>query len=124
MSEPTIEELRTWSAKFLDFTEYVHYYHHDNGKINVDYWKPDECIDQAWRLVVKVNSLGYWMRLHTPFSASEEHYYSAGFTEHGVTGWNGRPDYLKTGKTAPEAILRAVYYLDKCLKESNPEVTP
>lgn len=48
---------------------------------------------------------GYWARVTTPFTKDD--LYSAGFTEQGVTGWNGTPDHHVRDKTLFGAVARA-----------------
>ena len=50
----------------------------------------------------KMAELGYWMRLQSPFARGE--LWFAGFTPHGMTGWNGRPDHQRGAPTGPLAI--------------------
>jgi hypothetical protein len=48
---------------------------------------------------------GYYLTLKSPFEPGQP--YFAGFTPHGTTGWNGRPDHEAPGATAPLAVARA-----------------
>ncbi len=60
---------------------------------------------EAWKLVRHVERLGFHWRIQTPFQPGEP--YFAGFTPHGVTGWNGRPDFQGSGPTPEIAICDA-----------------
>ena len=54
-------------------------------------------------LLTKLEAIpGHWYRLSSPFQPDDG--YHAGLTPHGVTGWNGRPDYRGDGQTLEEAI--------------------
>jgi hypothetical protein len=59
----------------------------------------------AWRVVEKLATDGFYCRIDSPFEPGA--LYRAGFTPHGVTGWNGRPDFRAAADTAPLAICRA-----------------
>jgi hypothetical protein len=82
----------------------------DSGK-----WNPAEYIQDAMELQKFMDEKGFWLRLDSPFSPESEWF--AGFTPHDMTGWNGRPDYQKSGKTASEAITKA--FLLACLEVEN-----
>lgn len=62
-------------------------------------------IKAAWRVVEKLDEHGFHAVVKSPFTAGEP--YHAGFTPHGQTGWNGRPDYAGSGDTMPLAVCRA-----------------
>lgn len=47
---------------------------------------------------------GYWYRVHGPFDMESDLHF-AGFTAHGFTGWNGRPDNQVGDKSKYRAIL-------------------
>jgi len=66
-------------------------------------------IAAAWEIVDKASEMGYHARVKSPFMPGE--LYWAGFTPHGSTGWNGRPDYEGSGETAALAICRAALRL-------------
>jgi hypothetical protein len=65
---------------------------------------PSTDIAAAWEVVEKINEKYHW-KLHSPFITGSEWF--IGFTPHGVTGWNGTPDFNASGNTAPLAICRA-----------------
>jgi hypothetical protein len=48
---------------------------------------------------------GHYLTLRSPFEPGQP--YFAGFTPHGTTGWDGRPDHEAPGATAPLAVARA-----------------
>lgn len=58
-----------------------------------------------WYVVRGMEMLGYHMRLTTPFQHGEK--YLAGFTRHGATGFNGRPDYVASSGEPAKAICEA-----------------
>lgn len=62
-------------------------------------------IATAWTVAEKMGERGFHARICTPFEPDMPHF--VGFTPHGVTGWNGRPDFSASGESAPLAICRA-----------------
>lgn len=62
-------------------------------------------IAAAWQVVAAMEARGYWCRMQTPFRPGDS--YRAGFTLHGVSGWNGRPDHWTAAETLPLAICCA-----------------
>lgn len=71
-------------------------------------------IAQAWEIVEELDQRGFHWKIQTPFAPGRAFF--AGFTPHNTTGWNGRPDFLGEGETAPAAICRAA--LDGFLKSA------
>lgn len=63
-----------------------------------------EEIDTAWRIIDKLADR-YHVRVTGPFRLGDP--YFAGFTPLGCSGFNGRPDYQASGKTAALAICWA-----------------
>lgn len=63
-------------------------------------------LGQAWKIVEALQRRGYWCRLQTPFDDRDTCYW-AGFTPHGTSGWNGRPDHWTNAQTLPRAICLA-----------------
>ncbi len=61
-------------------------------------------IGAAWEVVEKLNKK-FHLRLISPFEPGEP--YFAGFSPHGMTGWDGRPHFEAGADTAPLAICRA-----------------
>jgi ABA sandwich protein len=59
----------------------------------------------AWGVVEEMERRGFHGVVRTPFTPEDG--YHAGYTPHGSTGWNGRPDHRGSGETAPLAICRA-----------------
>jgi hypothetical protein len=53
----------------------------------------------------QMERLGFWLWLQSPWRDGDP--WRAGFTERGVTGFNGRPDHEATGDSGPEAVARA-----------------
>lgn len=51
------------------------------------------------------SDFGFWCRIQTSFTPAAP--YFVGFTPHGTTGWNGRPDYESGGRCFEEAAARA-----------------
>lgn len=63
-----------------------------------------------WLIVTKLDSLGWHAKLQSPFTPGDR--YWAGFTPHGVTGWNGRPDHeAGTGSMGRSVCLAALMAL-------------
>jgi hypothetical protein len=63
---------------------------------------------EAWQVVAALERRGYWCQMRTPFQAGDEgDGYWAGFTPHGTSGWNGRPDHWTSADTLPRAICLA-----------------
>lgn len=62
-------------------------------------------IAAAWLVVGELARRGYWLSLKSPFETDNA--WSAGFTPHGMSGWNGRPDFAGFALTAPLAICLA-----------------
>lgn len=59
----------------------------------------------TWRVVEEMGKRGFHARIQTPFIPGDE--FHAGFTPHGSSGWNGRPDFAASADSAPLAICRA-----------------
>lgn len=59
----------------------------------------------AGEVLERLGALGYHARVQSPFAPGKPWW--CGFTPHGCSGWNGRPDYQESGATGPEAICRA-----------------
>lgn len=74
-------------------------------------------------LVVEAMSRrGFHARITSPFEPGELHF--VGFTPHGISGWNGRPDFEEGAETAPHAGSLAAL---KTIREAAPlaeEPTP
>ncbi len=79
-----------------------------------------EDIGAAWGLVERMVARGFWCQVKTPFEPALV--YIAGFTPHGTTGWNGRPDFKGHGDTAAEAICRAFLALNAGTAIAVPQV--
>lgn len=62
-------------------------------------------IATAWTVVERMSNLGWHARVESPFEAGQP--YFAGFTPHGMSGWNGVPDHQAGAYCAAEAICRA-----------------
>jgi hypothetical protein len=72
----------------------------------VSLWQPSRDIRVAWDVIVAMQDRGWWARLLTPFDPADPLYF-CGFAPHGISGWNGRPDFEAGAETAPLAICRA-----------------
>jgi hypothetical protein len=70
------------------------------------HFAPSTDISAAWAVVERMRENGMWMKLTGPFY-TDAPLWNAGFTPHGMTGFNGRPDFCGHGDTAPLAICRA-----------------
>ena len=60
----------------------------------------------AFEVVAEMQRRGYWLRILSPRIPGQDPWW-AGFTPHGVTGWNGRPDHEESGATPMVAICLA-----------------
>lgn len=100
----------------------VYSYHIMNdGSVDEDGWPPDAegsarvtvvpfyATDPAEskRVRERMAELGYWFRMQGPFLPDQPRGFYAGFTPHGVTGWNGVPDHWTTGDTEEMAVALA-----------------
>lgn len=61
-------------------------------------------IAAAWNVIERMQELGWWARLTTPFEPGQPWF--CGFTPLGTSGWNGRPDHQEGAETMPLAICR------------------
>lgn len=66
---------------------------------------PTTYIDQAMWIQNELEKRGFHMRLCSPFRPGEKWF--AGFTKHGVTGFNGKPDFEAGATTPMRAIVIA-----------------
>ena len=66
-------------------------------------------IADAMLLQAEMQKRGFWLKLTSPWEPNRPNcvLWNAGFTEHGFTGWNGRPDHRGQGETAALAISLA-----------------
>lgn len=65
-------------------------------------------ISAAWQVVEKLEELGYWAQLRTPFDkGAADSFYWCGFTPRLTTGWNGRPDHWTNAPTITMSICLA-----------------
>jgi len=78
--------------------------------IDVKDWAPSTEITSAWVVVQTLHRRGYWCQMRTPFDDDDPRCW-AGFTPHGMSGWNGRPDHWTHAKTLPLAICLAALSL-------------
>lgn len=74
-------------------------------------------IKQAFELIEYAKSNGFWCQIKTPFTPNDP--YICGFTPHGVTGWNGRPDHCGAAPTLETAICKAFLRWHRDYKEGN-----
>ncbi len=65
------------------------------------HWHPTTEIADAWMVVKAMAERGYWCRVQSSWERGKP--CSVGFTPHGVTGWNGRPDF----EAQDDAVERA-----------------
>jgi hypothetical protein len=77
----------------------------DAERIAVDLPHYSTDIAAAWLVMDEMDRRGFHGRLTTPFEPGQP--YFAGFTPHGMSGWNGRPDHEGSGDTPSLAICRA-----------------
>jgi len=78
-------------------------YYYEPAMLITDF-NPAERIDHAWMVVEKMKDKYHWV-IKSPFEKGDT--YMAGLTPLGVTGWNGRPDFMGQADTAPMAICLA-----------------
>lgn len=85
-------------------------------------WRPHYStdLDAAFGVVAEMQRRGYWLRLISPWRPGE--LWSAGFTPHDTTGWNGRPDYEAFARTPMEAISHAALGAVRDVREKAEEV--
>lgn len=69
------------------------------------FFEPSRAMVDAWRVVRMMGTRGFHAKLQTPFIPGDANH--AGFTQHGTSGWNGRPDYGGDADSMPLAICRA-----------------
>jgi len=73
-------------------------------------WRPSTDIAAAWQVVEKMQQHGFWCQMRTPFDVPGGKWYDkywAGFTPHGMSGWNGTPDNWTQADTLLIAICHA-----------------
>ena len=101
MTEPsTARALATWIAKNVCVSDKV-------WKSTLGYTVN---IAAAFQVVDAMNERGYWAQMRSPFGTGENNDgWWCGFTPHGSTGWNGRPDHWTSAPTLPLAICRAAH---------------
>ncbi len=92
------EQVDQFLSRFIRSAEPRRAYRYDLPFYSTD-------IAAAFPLVSKINKLGMWLKLTSPFNPSDV--WNAGFTAHNSTGWNGMSDFRGQGESAPEAICRA-----------------
>jgi hypothetical protein len=68
-------------------------------------WSPCDRIADTWSLVEDAKRHGMWLKLQTPFAPGRPS--CAGFTPHGISGWNGRPDHRSSAIKEARAISEA-----------------
>lgn len=59
----------------------------------------------AHSLIDRLAVLGFWCRTTSPFTPGSLHF--SGFTPHGTSGWNGRPDHESGGESFELSVARA-----------------
>jgi hypothetical protein len=77
----------------------------------------------AMEVIEAMEKRGYWVKITGPWLPSgpgTSGLWNAGFTPHGTTAWNGKPDYAGSGHTMPEAICIAAL----CLVDHEPNLPP
>ena len=93
---------RVMGAVWNDFREWWMFPAGDCWLANT--FDPCHRIDHAWMVVEKMKDKYHWV-IKSPFEKGDT--YMAGLTPLGVTGWNGRPDFMAQADTAPMAICLA-----------------
>lgn len=104
-------------ATDISIDVWLHSYYHNRDVAAKDGIRlsRSECytrnIDFTLALIETAKELGYWFQIHSPFEAPNSTYqynnWFGGFTPHGQTGFNGRPDHQGEGKTMQSCIARA-----------------
>jgi hypothetical protein len=64
-------------------------------------WRPSFGLDDAHHVIAFMHDRGFWCRIQTAWRPGDESH--AGFTPHGSTGWNGRPDHEASAPLGREA---------------------
>ena len=65
-------------------------------------------IADAWSIVDAMERRGFWCEMRTPFmEPGGDDGYWTGFTPHGTSGWNGRPDHWTRAESLPLAVCLA-----------------
>lgn len=65
-------------------------------------------LEAMWLVIDEMYRRGFWCQMRTPFQAGADgDGFWAGFTPHGTTGWNGKPDHWTSAETMPHAICLA-----------------
>lgn len=79
---------------------------HEKGFQVVPNWP--ESVADAFSLVDEMAHRGYWLKLHSPFAPDDKWF--GGFIPHGVTGWNGHPDFgTEAGESSAERVICVGY---------------
>lgn len=80
----------------------------DGTIYNYPKYSSPTAIAAAWQVVEAMAQRGFWCQMRTPFQAGEDgDGYWAGFTPHGTTGWNGKPDHWTQSEALTSAICLA-----------------
>ena len=79
--------------------------------------------NDAMEVAANIEKRGYHLRLQSPWNMPTESnpgpfWWHCGFTPHGETGWNDRPDHRATGESGQEALLRAALMVAIAEKET------
>lgn len=103
------EKVMGWHTSGMSWPRWVD--NQNQWTILVRRWQPSRNIAQAFE-VVGILVEEYWLKLTSPFDPKGDnpgigHTWNAGFTPHGTTGWNRRPDWRASGETPALAICRA-----------------
>lgn len=65
-------------------------------------------LEAMWLVIDAMYQRGYWCQMRTPFQAGADgDGFWAGFTPHGTSGWNGKPDHWTRADDMPHAICLA-----------------
>lgn len=77
-------------------------------------WSPSRDANQAVKIIEKMQKLGLWFKTSSPFDPDQDiKLWHGGFTPHGMTGWNGRPDAAAFGVSFPHVVcLSAVEWME------------
>ncbi len=72
----------------------------------------EELCNESEDIVEFMHQLGYWCQERSPWTLEDPHYW-CGFTPHGVTGFNGEPDFWTPAESREEARWQSAY---KCIE--------
>ena len=80
-------------------------------KTHYAYWSPSRNPEFAKSVIERMAKHGLWFSCHSPWRPGDKWW--GGFTPHGVTGWNGRPDSNMSGVSFEHVVcLSAIRWFE------------